>query len=67
MLLHRLLVTSMYRVVVAELQQKTEEGSRHVSARGYTMPKIMTKRSMAPTSHQMFEFATRPPDQRLWQ
>ena len=65
MLHHHLLVTSMYRV--AELQQITEQGSRHVSARGYTMPKIKTEHLVAPTSHQLFQFATRSPDQRLWQ
>ena len=66
MLHHHLLVTSVHRVDVAELQQMMVK-ARQELLDAYKMPKSVIKCSMARTSHQLFQFATRSPDQRLWQ
>ena len=66
MLHHHLLVTSVHRVDVAELQQMMVK-ARQELLDAYMMPKSVIKCSMAPTSHQLSPYATPSPDQRLWQ
>ena len=66
MLHHHQLVTSVPREDVAELQQMMVK-ARQELLDAYMMPETLIECSVAPTSHQLFQFATRSPDQRLWQ